>query len=143
MDYLRSLKKPALEAGAEAGLRELESGTTEEVNSVAEQEVRVNPKREVREIPKRVDKDKAISEQDIPDPTSKTFMCESLNASTLAGSNNDVVHIVTSGSPQHSDGTPRLCRPKRSQEQCAGESSRLGPVLECRNPSCDCRTVTC
>ena len=141
MDYLRSLKKPALEAGGEAGLRELESGHTEEVNSVAEQEVRVIHKTEVREIPKRVDKDKAISEQDIPDPTSKTFMCESLNASSLAESNNDVVHIVTSGSPQHSDG--RLCRPKRSQEQCAGESSRLGPVLECRNPSCDCRTVTC
>ena len=147
MEYLRSLKKPAMEAGMEAGSdaenmrREMESShTVEEFNSIEEQEVS-------RGIPNKLDK--AISEQqkNYGLITSKGFVCDGLNSSLMAGSNNEVVHIVASGSPHPAVGTSQPCRPKRAQENCSGGNfnpgSRQSPALECRNPSCDCKTVTC
>ena len=152
MEYLRSLKKPAMEAGLEEGARkEVESAHTEEFNSVEEQEA-------VGGIQKSVDK---TSEQNTCVPTSTGFVCEGFNGSSDR-SNNEVVHIVTSGSPQP-------CRPKGSQENCSGDRfSQAGSrqaletsqpcslpnrtqencsgsrqALECRNLSCDCKTVTC
>ena len=140
MEYLRSLKKPAMEAGSDAEntRREVESAhTVEEFNSIEEQEV-------IRGIPNKLDK--AISEQKNYGLTSKGFMCEGLNSS-LAGTKNEVVHIVASVSPKPGVGTSQPCRPKTSQESCSGghfnPGSRQSPALECRNPSCDCKTVTC
>lgn len=136
MEYLRSLKKPAMEAGSEESTRrEVESAHTEEFNSVEEQEV-------VRGIPKRVDK---ASKQDTCAPTSRGFLCKGLKSSS-DGSNNEVVHqIPISGSPRPGGGPSQPCRPKRAQENCSGDrfkpSSRQ--ALECRNLSCDCKTVTC
>jgi len=140
MEYLRSLKKPAMEAGMEAGSdvenmrREMESShTVEEFNSIEEQI-----------IPNKLDT--AISEQKNYGLTSKGFMCDGLNSS-LAAPNNEVVHIVASGCPHPAVGNSQPCRPKRAQENCSGGNfnpgSRQSPVLECRNPSCDCKTVTC
>ena len=135
MEYLRSLKKPAMEAGSDAEntRREAESAhTVEEFNSIEEQEV-------IRGMPKKLDK--AISEQKNYGLTSKGFICEGLNNS-LAGTKNEVVHIVHLGV-----GTSQPCRPKTAPESCSGGNfnpgSRQSPALECRNPSCDCKTVTC
>merc|ERR550532_3477713 len=81
MEYLRSLKKPALEAGSEEGTRrEVESAHTEEFNSVEEQEVVT-----VRGIQKSVDK---ASEQDTCALTSIGFTCKALKSSS-----DEVVHI--------------------------------------------------
>ena len=133
MEYLRSLKKPALEAGSEEGTRrEVESAHTEEFNSVEEQEVVT-----VRGIQKSVDK---ASEQDTCAPTSIGFTCKALKSAS-----DEVVHIAVSGSPLPGGRKSQPCQPKRSQENCSGDRFNPGSrqALECRNLSCDCKTVTC
>ena len=135
MEYLRSLKKPAMEEGSR---REVESAHTavEEFNSVEEQEVVVAG----RGIPKREDK---ASEKDSSGLTSKGLIWAGLNSSSDTGSNNEVIHIVTSGGVT-SQPCSRL--PKRiPKESCSEDRFNSGSrqALECRNLSCDCKTVTC
>ena len=133
MEYLRSLKKPAMEAGSEEGTRrEVESAHTEEFNSVEEQEVVT-----VRGIRKSVAK---TSEQDTCAPTSKGFTCKALKSAS-----DEVVHIAVPGSPLPGGRKSHPCQPKRTPENCSGDRFNPGSrqALECRNLSCDCKTVTC
>ena len=132
MEYLRSLKKPTMDPGSEdCSRREVDSAHTElEYNSIEEQDVVSRGK------PKSVNK--ASAQQDTYGPTPKDFMCKGLNSS-LDGPNREVVHKVTSGSPQLS----RPCRQDSCSEGHFNLGSQKSPALECRNPSCDCKTVTC
>ena len=134
MDYLRSLKKPAMEEGTR---REVESAhTVESFNSVEEQEDAGTGRR----VPKREYK---ASEQGASGSTLRGLICEEgLKSSSVTGSNTEVVHIVPSVV-----GTSQPCKlpQKVPKENCSEDRFNPGSrqTLECRNLSCDCKTVTC
>ena len=134
MEYLRSLKKPAMEEGTR---REVESAHTavEDFNSVEEQEVVTG-----RGIPKREDK---ASEKDAPGLTPRGLKCEGLTRSSETGSNKEVIDVVTSGfvTSQPCNRLPKRIPKANCSEDRFNSGSRQ--ALECRNLSCDCKTVTC
>ena len=129
MDYLRSLKMPALEGAAGEG-----STRRAEVESAHTMES------EIREVPKTTMVGNHVSERDPKFQTQRRHQVgEKGNYSVR--SNKGTVH--------KGGKTSQPCKtPDRREEICLDGGSlnpgnQINPALECRNPSCDCKTVTC
>ena len=137
MDYLRSLKMPALEGAAGEG-----STRRAEVESAHTMES------EIREVPKTTMVGNHVSERDPKYQTQRRHQVGEKGNSSVR-SNQGTVHQGIHRAPKPGGKTSQPCKtPERREEICLDGGSlnpgnQINPALECRNPSCDCKTVTC